>query len=81
MDSERDDAPPRIDASLDPIRAAIRMVAEGTARRVTVHAPEPHLVLPAARQLARTAGVRVEVVGDAGEETDFVLERAMGRNA
>ena len=81
MGSERDSEPPRIDASLDPIRAAIRMVAEGTARRVTVHAPEPRLVLPAARPRARTAGVTVEVVGDLEQETDFVLERAGGRNA
>ena len=81
MESEPDDEPPRIDPSLNPIRAAIRMVAEGTARRVTVHAPEPRLVLPAARLLARTAGVIVEVVGDRDDETDFVLERASGRNA
>ena len=70
----------RIDASLDPIRAANRLVADGAARRVTVHAPDPEGVLPAARQLARSAGVSVEVVGDADTETDFVLERALGRD-
>ena len=34
------DEPPHIDSALDPIRAAIRMVADGSAKRVTVYTPE-----------------------------------------
>jgi len=58
------DEPPRIGASIDPIRAAISLVADGIARRVTVNLPSAESVMPAARQLARAAGVEVELVGD-----------------
>lgn len=58
------DEPPRIGSSLDPIRAAISLVADGVARRVTVNLPSAATVMPAARQLARAAGVEVELVGD-----------------
>ena len=58
------DEPPNIGASLDPIRAAISLVADGVARRVTVNLPSAAAVMPAARQLARAAGVRVELIGD-----------------
>ncbi|MEA2652488.1 MAG: hypothetical protein QOI85_2209, partial [Chloroflexota bacterium] len=51
--------PPHIDSSLDPIRAAIRMVADGSAKRVTVYTPETSRLLPAARLLARAAGVAI----------------------
>jgi hypothetical protein len=57
------DEPPRIGSSLDPIRAAISLVADGVARRVTVNVPSATSVMPAARQLARAAGVQVELVG------------------
>ena len=59
--STRED-PPRIDTTLDPIRAAISLVADGLASSVTVQVPEPRLVMPAARQLARAAGVSVQLV-------------------
>ena len=63
--------PPRIGSSLDPIRAAISLVADGVARRVTVNLPSAATVMPAARQLARAAGVEVELVGEvaAGDVT------------
>ena len=60
------DEPPHIDSSLDPIRAAIQMVADGSAKRVTVYTPETARLLPAARILARAAGVAIE----SAEETD-----------
>lgn len=55
-----DDEPPHIDTTLDPIRAAIQMVADGSAERVTVYTPETGRLLPAARVLARASGVEVE---------------------
>ena len=58
-----DDDLPRIDSSLDPIRAAISIVADGVASSVTVQVPAASDVMPAARQLARAAGVTVELVG------------------
>jgi hypothetical protein len=63
--------PPKIGASIDPIRAAISLVADGVARRVTVNLPSAASMMPAARQLARAAGVEVELVGDvaAGDVT------------
>jgi len=62
MDRSTAAEPPSIDASLDPIRAAISLVADGLASSVTVQVPEPSRVMPAARQLARAAGVSVELV-------------------
>ena len=59
------DEPPKIGASLDPLRAAISLVADGVARRVTSNLPSAEAVMPAARQMARAAGVQVELVGDA----------------
>ena len=56
--------PPRIDSSLDPIRAAIQMVADGSARRVTVCSAASDRLVPAARILARAAGVVLEAVND-----------------
>lgn len=38
------------------------MVADGSARRVTVYTPALRRILPAARQLARAAGVTIEAV-------------------
>lgn len=58
--------PSRIDAALVPIRAAISMVADGSARRVAVVVLDPETLIPAARLLGRAAGVRVEIVTEAG---------------
>jgi hypothetical protein len=75
------DEPPRIDAALDPVRAAISLVADGVARRVTVNLPSPDVVMPAARQLARAAGVRVELVGGTDPEGDLVVLPQSARGA
>jgi hypothetical protein len=53
---------PEIGPALDPLRAAIDVVAIGAATRVTVHLPDARRLLPAAIQLAKRAGVRVELV-------------------
>ena len=63
MDRHGIDELPRIDMSLDPIRAAISIVADGIATSVTVQVRTPSRVMPATRQLARAAGVSVELVG------------------
>lgn len=73
--------PPRIDASLDPIRAAICVVADGSARRVTVHTRAAGQVMPAARQLARAAGVTVELVGSTDDGLDVVVLPDLRRGA
>ena len=39
------DEPPKIGASLDPIRAAISLVADGVARRVTINLPSAEAVM------------------------------------
>jgi len=67
------DEPPHIDSSLDPIRAAIRMVADGSAKRVTVYTPETARILPAARMLARAAGVAIESAGETDAEPDVAV--------
>jgi hypothetical protein len=69
------DAPalPHVDPSLDPIRAAISLVADGQARRVTVHTPAAAQVMPAARQLARAAGVSIELVRDEDDTSEVVI--------
>lgn len=64
MTRTRVQEPPHIDSSLDPIRAAIQMVADGSARRVTVCTAATDRLVPAARILARAAGVVLEAVGD-----------------
>ena len=64
---------PLVDASLDPIRAAISLVADGDALRVTVHMPAAARVMPAARQLARAAGVTVELVGGENAASDLII--------
>jgi hypothetical protein len=48
---------PRIDEELNPVRAAISMVAAGLASRIVVYAIGGEQILPAARLLARSAGV------------------------
>jgi hypothetical protein len=79
MDAHEDE-PPVIDATLDPVRAAISLVADGIARRVTVNHPDAATLMPAARQLARAAGVRVELVhGD--ERDDLMILRDLAQGA
>jgi hypothetical protein len=75
------DEPPHIDSSLDPIRAAIEMVADGSARRVTVYTPGPSRLLPAARALARAAGVAIESGDGADADHDLVVAPATPRIA
>lgn len=72
---------PHIDSSLDPIRAAIQMVADGSAVRVTVYTPAPAQLLPAARALARAAGVAIESPGEADGGSELVVEPAPSRIA
>jgi hypothetical protein len=73
--------PPHIDSSLDPIRAAIRMVADGSAKRVTVYTPETSRLLPAARLLARAAGVAIESADETDTEPDLAVIPASPRTA
>lgn len=67
------DEPPHIDSSLDPIRAAIQMVADGSAKRITVYTPETARLLPAARMLARAAGVAIESVAEIDADRELVV--------
>ena len=76
-----DREPPHIDTSLDPIRAAISIVADGSARRVIVHTRAAKQVMPAARQLARAAGVTVELVGSTDDGLDVVVLPDLRRGA
>lgn len=64
---------PHVDRSLDTIRAAILIVAEGAASRVTIHTPAALEVMPAARQLARASGVSVQLVESADSGSDLVV--------
>ena len=73
--------PPRIDRSLDPIRAGIQMVADGSAERVTVYAPGTARLVPAARMLARAAGVVIESADATDAEADVVVATAPRRTA
>jgi hypothetical protein len=57
---------PRIDDAINPVRAAIEMVASGSANRITLHGIVGAPLLPAARMLARAAGVRVEPIWSTG---------------
>jgi hypothetical protein len=75
------DEPPHIDSALDPIRAAIRMVADGSAKRVTVYTPETSRLLPAARMLARAAGVAIESADETDDDTDLIVLPAPPRTA
>lgn len=81
MDRLHRTEPTQIGAPLDSLRAAIDVVAAGQATRVTVQVPRARSLLPAARQLARRAAVRVEVVepGDADSELTVLPIAASGR--
>ena len=65
--------PPQIGMALDSLRAAIDVVAGGDATRVTVHVPEASRMLPAALQVAKRAGVRVELVGPADDDPELTV--------
>ena len=71
--------PPHIDSSLDPIRAAIRMVADGSAKRISVYTPDTARLLPAARMLARAAGVAIDSDGATESERDLMVVHAAPR--
>ena len=71
MDSH--DELPQIGARLDPLRAAIDIVADGQVRRVTVHVSDARTLLPAATQLAKRAGVRVELVEPTDPESELTV--------
>lgn len=75
------DEPPHIDSLLDPIRAAIQMVADGSAERVTVYTAASAQLLPAARILARAAGVAIESVDETDADSDLVVAPAPPRSA
>ncbi len=73
MDPSRHAEPPQIGASLDNVRAAIDVVARGYATRVTVHVGDARRLIPAATQLARRAGVRVELVDPSDLEPELTI--------
>ena len=81
MDGAHHAEPPQIGGRLDTLRAAIDVVADGGATRVTVHVPEVRRLLPAATQLAKRAGVRVELVelADPDSEVTILPIAASGR--
>jgi hypothetical protein len=81
VDGSNHAEPPQIGAALDSLRAAIDVVAGGAATRVTVQMPEARRLLPAALQLAKRAGVRVELVEPAviDAELTFLPVAAVGR--
>lgn len=81
MTGVKGDDLPHIDSSLDPIRAAIEMVADGSASRVTVYTPTPARLLPAARMLARAAGVAVEWADESDGGVDLVVAPSPSRIA
>jgi hypothetical protein len=70
----RNEAVPRIDQALNPVRAAISLIAGGWATRIVISAVDAEQMLPAARLLARAAGVDLEPIwiGD-GPRCDLVL--------
>ena len=68
---------PHIGEALVSIRAAIDVVRDGTATRVTVHAEAGEQILPAARALARAAGVAIEPIWWADDTgCDIVISAA-----
>jgi hypothetical protein len=80
MDGSRRAEPPQIGTALDSLRAAIEVVADGSANRITVQRPDAHRLLPAALQLAKSAGVRVDLIErDTDSEVGFASIAATGR--
>jgi hypothetical protein len=79
MEPDYNEDLPRIDDAINPVRAAIEMVASGSARRVTLHSIVGAQLLPAARLLARAAGVTVEATwSPAGAVCDLVVTSSSG---
>jgi predicted methyltransferase MtxX (methanogen marker protein 4) len=81
VEPSRISEPPQIGAPLENVRAAIDVVARGEATRITVHVGDAQRLIPAAKQLARRAGVRVELVEpmDPDSELTVVPLAASGR--
>ena len=75
MVASRHAEPAQIGSALDSLRAAIDVVAGGAATRVTVNVPNARQLLPGAMQLARRAGVRVELVEPMDEDTELTVLR------
>lgn len=68
---------PHLGDALASIRAAVDVVREGAATRVTVHAEAGEQVLPAARALALASGVTIEPIWWAdGSGCDIVISPA-----
>ncbi|HET7685263.1 MAG TPA: hypothetical protein VFM19_02535 [Candidatus Limnocylindria bacterium] len=61
------------DDVLTGVRAAISMIADHAARRVTLHLPDGAAMLPAAYLLARARGVTVRPVGSGTSAWDLVF--------
>lgn len=73
MDGSSHAETPEIGEALDSLRAAIDVVAHGAATRVTVQVPRARRLLPAAHQLAKRAGVRVELVEPADPDGELTV--------
>ncbi|MEO8246121.1 MAG: hypothetical protein ABI622_03285 [Chloroflexota bacterium] len=65
---------PGSDDALNGVLAAIAMVADHGARRITVHVPDGASVIGAVHLLARARGVEVRPVGSGRGALDLVLE-------
>ena len=73
MDPPRQEGPAQIGPALDSLRAAIEVVADGGATRVTVQVPMARRLLPGATQLARRAGVRIELVEPTDDDAELTV--------
>lgn len=61
------------DDALNGVLAAIAMVADHAARRITVHVPDGAAVIGAVHLLARARGVQVRPVGSGRGAWDLVF--------
>lgn len=68
--------PTHIGEALNTVRAAIDVVQHGAARRVIVTGAVGAAILPAARALARAAGVRVEPLRREDDSLEIEVRRA-----
>lgn len=73
MAQQSDLVPVPSDDALAGIRAAVALVADHTARRVTLHLADGAAALPAAHLLARARGVAVRPVGSGTAPWDLVF--------
>ena len=64
---------PVADDSLNGVLAAIAMVADHAANRITVHVPDGAAMIGAVHLLARARGVEVRPVGSGRGAWDLVL--------